>query len=388
MAFLITGAGDARGQLQSSEPGSPLPGLSYTNCRIAKVPWSVHVVQLERSNALYEIHSVHAGGRSAIGLQTLSDQVSLMDGRAGYPIAAVNADFYQRDKAYAGAPRGLQVTEGEVISAPLGGVTFWLDARGEPHLTNLVSLFQITWPDGSETSFGLNGERHTDGVELYTSAVGPSTLTVGGRELILELAEGSPRLPLRVGRTYTGRVREIHEGGNTPLAPDIIVVSLGPTASQRLPSVQIGTVLRISTRSVPALHGIRTAISGGPVLVRNGKRQKMPTPSSEDYEFSSTLERHPRSALGWNANFLYLVVVDGRQKDLSVGMTLDELSRFMLDLGCKEAMNFDGGGSATLWFNGQIRNSPCDRAEREISNCLIVSRKRPDTGRQGSLNRR
>jgi exopolysaccharide biosynthesis protein len=41
-------------------------------------------------------------------------------------------------------------------------------------------------------------------------------------------------------------------------------------------------------------------------------------------------------------------------------------------LGCKEAMNFDGGGSATLWYDGQVRNSPCDRMEREIANCLVI----------------
>jgi exopolysaccharide biosynthesis protein len=35
-------------------------------------------------------------------------------------------------------------------------------------------------------------------------------------------------------------------------------------------------------------------------------------------------------------------------------------------------MNFDGGGSATLWYHGEVRNSPCDRAEREIANCLVI----------------
>jgi exopolysaccharide biosynthesis protein len=83
-------------------------------------------------------------------------------------------------------------------------------------------------------------------------------------------------------------------------------------------------------------------------------------------------ERHPRAAVGWNDRYLFLVEVDGRQRGLSVGMTLDELARFLARLGCKEAMNFDGGGSATLWYDGQVRNSPCDRMEREIANCLVI----------------
>ena len=84
------------------------------------------------------------------------------------------------------------------------------------------------------------------------------------------------------------------------------------------------------------------------------------------------VERHPRAAIGWNQNDFFLVEVDGRQRSLSVGMTLEELADFMVDLGCQEALNLDGGGSATLWYNGEVRNSPCDRAEREIANCLVV----------------
>jgi exopolysaccharide biosynthesis protein len=56
-------------------------------------------------------------------------------------------------------------------------------------------------------------------------------------------------------------------------------------------------------------------------------------------------------------------------------MTLDELAAFLLKLGCEEALNFDGGGSATLWYDGEVRNSPCDRMERDIANCLVISRK-------------
>ena len=57
-------------------------------------------------------------------------------------------------------------------------------------------------------------------------------------------------------------------------------------------------------------------------------------------------------------------------------MTLDELAKLLMKLGCEEAMNLDGGGSATLWYHGQVRNSPCDRMEREIANCLVIVKKR------------
>jgi large repetitive protein len=363
------------GTVQAIEVPSDITGLGYTNVRMAKVPWSIHVVQVPRSNGLYEVHSVHAG-KSAVGLDTLSDQIPLAASGSATPIAGINGDFYQRDRAYAGAPRGLQVEDGELLSGPGHKVTFWIDAAGDPHAENITSQFQITWPDGKTSAFLLNRERPYNGIELYTPAIGRSTRTSGGRELVLERAEGGSWLPLRVGKIYTAKVREVRERGDTPLGADRLVLSISPGALRRLAPVEAGAVLRISTTTSPPLHGVKAALSGGPILVKNGRRQRLDAGESESYEYSSMFERHPRAAIGWNEKYFYLVEVDGRQRGLSVGMTLDELSSFLVSLGCQEALNFDGGGSATLWFDGEVRNSPCERAEREIANSLVVVRRK------------
>lgn len=352
-----------------SAPGHP--SLLYTNYRVPSVPWSIHVVKLDRADLHYQIQSLHAA-EHAIGLETLSDQLGAVPSQWGTPAAAINGDFYARDKVYAGAPRGLQVIRGELISGPSGSATFWVDALRQPQVANISSRFQVFWPGGSASSFSLNGERGASAIELYTPAVGASTHTSGGREFVLACAGGGPWLPLRVGQTYAARVLEIRELGDTPLTRDGMVLSIGPAALRTLPAIQTGAVLRLSTATAPALHGVRTAISGGPILLSQGHREKAPVTDSEAYEFSSRDERHPRSALGWNDTSLFLVEVDGRQKTLSVGMTLDELTDFLRKLGCQYAMNLDGGGSATLWYEGSVRNSPCDRAERELANCLLV----------------
>src|SRR5438128_2621459 len=73
---------------------APSSGLDYTNYRVASVPWSIHVVRLDRTNSAFEIHSMHAG-RSALGLGTLSEQMALVSPALGTPCAAVNGDFYQ-----------------------------------------------------------------------------------------------------------------------------------------------------------------------------------------------------------------------------------------------------------------------------------------------------
>jgi hypothetical protein len=360
---------------------SPMPGLVYTNYRIPEVPWSIHVVKASRTNSLYEIHSVHAGAR-ALGMSTLSDQAASIDPKLGQPVAAINGDFYLRDKVYAGGPRGLQVVNSELLSAPRGGATLWIDLLREPHLADVGSQFKILWPDGRESPFGLNADRATNSLELYTPTVGSSTHASGGRELILERANGGPWLPLRAGRSCAARVREVRQAGDSPLAPDVMVLSMPPAMVNQLPEVKPGALVRIATETAPALRGVLTALGGGPVLVLNGKAQKIVASVSDAYESSSMLERHPRSAVGWSRDWFFLVEVDGRQRDLSDGMTLEELSGFLLKLGCDNALNLDGGGSSTLWFRGQVRNDPCDGYERTIANSLVVLRK-PNGGGDG-----
>ena len=134
-------------------------------------------------------------------------------------------------------------------------------------------------------------------------------------------------------------------------------------------------MLKISTATVPDLAGVKTAIGGGYVLVRNGQKQTLDIPKSDAYKYRSVGERHPRSAIGASRDQIYLVEVDGRQPKLSVGMTLAELGDYMQKLGCELVLSLDGGASATLWFEGKVRNSPCDGADRPIANGLVVLQK-------------
>jgi hypothetical protein len=369
---------------ENSPPGTETPpDVVYTNIVVAEVPWSIQVVTLPRGNHRYEIQARHAGG-GALGMATLSDQAAAAGTERSEAVAAINGGFFLRDNGrtnvYAGCPRGVQIVDGRVLSAPSGNACLWLDYLGEPQVEPVASRFAITWPDGRQTPFGLNGPRTEGEVELYTPAAGASTHTTGGRELVLERWAGGAWLPLRLERDYRARLREIRPAGDTPLAADTMVLSLAPALALQFQGLAPGAVLRISTRSRPALFTAKTALSAGPLLVRNGRSQKISAAPDDAYEFSSMLERHPRSAFGWNDRSFFLVQVDGRQKDLSLGMTLDELSAFLVKLGCREAINLDGGGSSSLWFEGRVRNNPCDGYERTIANSLVVLRKKAHPG--------
>lgn len=99
-------------------------------------------------------------------------------------------------------------------------------------------------------------------------------------------------------------------------------------------------------------RGIWQAWSFGPPLLdENGGKFS---------EFDSTLaNRNPRSSIGYYAPGHYcFVVVDGRQKGYSIGMTLTELSSLFENLGCQQAYNLDGGATAVMIFQGNVINQP------------------------------
>jgi hypothetical protein len=191
-------------------------------------------------------------------------------------------------------------------------------------------------------------------------------------ELRLEsVATPGSELPLRIGARQVVRVTSVHHEGDSKVDRTSWILSIGPELAGNLPAIEPGTTtITIVTKTLPDLAGAQVAIGGGPTLVRDGKPMR----------WNGLMKmRHPRSALGWNDEYLILMQVDGRQLNLSLGMTFPELAEYMVKLGCNHAMNLDGGGSATLWVLGNVINNPSEGAERAGPNALVVLKKRsPD----------
>jgi hypothetical protein len=346
----------------TNEMTSANVGFNYTNDVIDDKPWSIHIVEVDRGRREFEFCTTLGKG-NVIGMGTVSDQVKSVPAQFGQPLAAINGDFYEKKEKEEGRPRDLQIRFGEVVSCPAGHDCFWIAPDGTPHMTNVFSRFRVIWPNGATTPVGLNQLREDDAAVLYTSVYGTRTRSVRGLELVLEKSTNSLWLPLKVGKEYVCRVREVRTDGDTPLSAETMVLSLGPMALQQTQSIQAGTEVRIVTQTVPDLTGVEMAIGGGPTLVRDGKPMHWP---------GLLKFRHPRAAVGWNKNHIFMVEVDGRQANLSVGMTFPELADYMAKIGCDEAMNFDGGGSATLWAFGMVKNSPSEGDERPAPNALVL----------------
>ncbi len=70
------------------------------------------------------------------------------------------------------------------------------------------------------------------------------------------------------------------------------------------------------------------------------------------------------------------LVSDGRSSE-STGLTLYELAEVMQSLGCTVAYNMDGGGSTTMYFNGQVVNNPTSgmtKGERGVSDIVFIEK--------------
>jgi Phosphodiester glycosidase/FlgD Ig-like domain len=114
------------------------------------------------------------------------------------------------------------------------------------------------------------------------------------------------------------------------------------------------------------------ALGGGPVIVRAGK----PIFNAlEDFGSYHLNGRHPRTAVGQRADGrIVMVVVDGRRRGYSAGMTNFELAQTMIRLGAVTASGLDGGGSSAMAFDGQLLSRPSDGGgERMVAESLNVT---------------
>ncbi len=95
--------------------------------------------------------------------------------------------------------------------------------------------------------------------------------------------------------------------------------------------------------------------------------------------------RHPRTCACITAkNELILLTADGRTAQAQ-GLNLHELAFLMKILGCRDAVNLDGGGSTTMYISGQpengVVNMPCDNklfdheGERKVSNIFVLKKR-------------
>jgi uncharacterized protein YigE (DUF2233 family) len=142
---------------------------------------------------------------------------------------------------------------------------------------------------------------------------------------------------------------------------------------------------RIARRDAIEAEPRGDLLQAGPLLVSDGEVAYDPEADEEGFKAAAhqfdpdpTEGRHPRAAVGLGGDRIFAVVCDGRSRH-DAGLTLVELARLMVALGCRDALNLDGGGSATLISGGRLQNLPRGDFEtpepggRPISTALVLA---------------
>jgi hypothetical protein len=132
-----------------------------------------------------------------------------------------------------------------------------------------------------------------------------------------------------------------------------------------------GNISLASRRELPAeprgdlLQAGPMLVTGGASLIRREQDPEGFSAGSSQFDSDITVGRYPRAALGLGDAELIAVVSEGRAND-EAGLTLVELAEAMAGLGAAEAINLDGGGSASLVVGGRLRNTPREEHGKEI----------------------
>ncbi len=351
---------------------------------------AVYVAEMERTAENIQFDMALANTR-ILGRETISRAAKRLMQKGILPLAGVNGSFGIREDRLGrgGMIFNLHIQNGELVSIPIpldrwgysppspwGETSFGVTSDGEFLLDAVALNGKIRIGENTLRINGIN--QICDSVcpvVIYTPRFGKRTLTRRCYELTLMKLE----LPLTAKYQSRFVVTAVSSRGNSLIPSRGVVLAITPDIARKwknkFTKSTPGT-LEIAL-TPPKWQAVHSGVGGNLRLLRHG------TIEPELVEFHASAgrternhrnaaKRNPRSALGFNNQKLFLIVVDGRQPGYSMGMTLYQMARFFRELGIKNAINFDGGSSSTLWALGKVVNSPSHGYERRIFNVPMI----------------
>lgn len=128
----------------------------------------------------------------------------------------------------------------------------------------------------------------------------------------------------------------------------------------------------VALRDLLHKQGAMQVLAFGPTLLKDGE---IAVDTDTEVGVAHHTAGNPRTVIGIVEPLHYFfVVADGRTAE-SFGPTLHQMAQIMQELGCTMAYNLDGGGSATMYFNGKVINRPTtdgDIHERSVSDIVYI----------------
>lgn len=328
------------------------------------VPWNLNVIKIDLEDPDYLIETVKAEDNIS-GYETTSSMAARNSYDGHYVVGAVNGDFY----GGGGVPTNAQILQGEILREPINREVLGFDMFNNPMIDIVNFSGEVITEVASTEINGVNRTRNADEIILYNKYFGETTGTNAfGSEVLINPING-----WIVNDTVKAIIeKKIESGGDMEIEEGKAVLSGHGASISYINNLEIGDTVKLALQMRPGLNKLKELVGGNSKFVNNGENK------------GDWPERHPRTAAGFSADSstFYLVVVDGRQWDLSMGMTLTELADFLIGFGVYNAVNLDGGGSSTMVVWDDVVNSPSDGGERAVANSLLFVNTLP----KGDLN--
>lgn len=281
-------------------------------------------------------------------------------------VAAINADFFP----FTGDPLGLMVRDGRLISLPnpKRSVFAWGPAGAWFGLSKFAGTIQT---EGGETLTidGLNEECPDNRITLNSVDAGLSLTKAPSTTLVLKPDVTTLTPSTQFNATVQFRTSD---ATSVPVQPGQLTLVARGEKVKAFGSIKNGEKLTVKLQTTGFdWEKVDQAIGGGPTLVKDGKMSVDADDQGFNFEFYG--KRHPRSAVGRTQDGdILFVVLDGRQAH-SVGATLAEMAELMVRMGCRDAINLDGGGSSEMVVLGVTVNKPSDGTSRAVANAIVIS---------------
>lgn len=324
-------------------------------------------------------------GDNVYGKNTLTDIIKKYNKNGKRVVGAINADFFSLTT---GLPLGVQIDGGKIYATndakydkQSGRVSVGFKADGStvfdvPEFAITVSVdgYQITadrvnsYPDWYE-----NAVESWKPVIVLTSDYGAKTHWASGKayDVIVLKADGDLEIDEDITCHYYSFLQNITQPVAIEKGKLYLVAAAGYFAGFTPPGADDTSYISV-TEKTGKWKDVVSAVGAGNSLISGGVIRY---PSTYDSAISTT--RTSRTAFGVKADGTYVFYTAERNSNGTIaGVMMDAVAQALYDMGCVNAVNFDGGGSTTIAADkgagAAIVNHLQGGSQRAISNALIL----------------
>ena len=327
-------------------------------------------------------------GNDIYGAASYKAVVAKSESEGDRVVAGLNGDFFNMSN---GVPLGMTIKDGILFTSESSknpSIGFYEDGTaiiGRVNLNIRVSSDNLQRPVGS---VHLNKViSNSSGLMLYTRDFADDDTNkapIPTHNIILLVESGE----VAINNTIEATVESVLESNGPTYIPEgrvLLSISLNSDYPGTLANVQtlkVGDRVTIEFNADENWNDVVYAVGGGDKLVTDGSNVA-----------PSTVDVNPRTAVGIkNDGSLVFYTVDGRQSGYSRGVTLKELANRMIELGCVEALNMDGGGSTAIhsiypgYTDMTTVNKPSQGSLRNCANYILLINTAQPTGRIANIH--